>query len=287
VDEVKTNLQISRSAFDYPVDNNAPLPDIGALLKEVQANEDRVDSMLDNYSYKQKSITREVDKNGQIRETDSETVQLSFYKGYRIRRQIEKDGKPLSMSDQAKEDKDVQKQVEDVEKKIAKTEARNVNGPPSEDDNRRVSIAEVLRASRLINPRRERFGGRDCVVFDFEPNPDFDMKSAKTALKFFGKTAGVMWIDEQDKQVARVEAVLFDSYKVGGGVLAKINKGAAFTLDKERFNDEIWLPATAEINLSLRVLLVKGISVNQLIRSYDYHRFETEVKGAKVGDDKP
>jgi len=96
-----------------------------------------------------------------------------------------------------------------------------------------------------------------------------------------------MWIDEQDKQVARIEAVLYDSYNVGGGVLAKINKGAAFTLEKERFNDEIWLPATAEINLSIRLLLVKGLSVNQLIRSYDYHRFETEVKGAKVGDDKP
>lgn len=287
LDDVQTNVQVARSEFDYPADSKAPLPDVNALLKEVQANEDRVDGILDNYSYKQKSITREVDKTGKIRETDSETVQLSFYKGYRIRRQIEKDGKPLTASDQAKEDKDVQKQVEDIEKKIAKKESKNVNGPPSENDNRRVSIAEVLRASKLINPRRERFGGRDCVVFDFEPNPEFDLKNAKTALKFFGKTAGVMWIDEQDKQVARVEAVLYDSYNVGGGVLAKINKGAAFTLEKERFNDEIWLPATAEINLSIRLLLVKGLSVNQLIRSYDYHRFETEVKGATVGDDKP
>ena len=34
------------------------------------------------------------------------------------------------------------------------------------------------------------------------------------------RTAGVMWIDEKDKQVARLEAVLADSFKVGGGVLA-------------------------------------------------------------------
>ena len=34
------------------------------------------------------------------------------------------------------------------------------------------------------------------------------MKNAKSMLKFFVKTAGVMWIDEKDKQVARLEAVL-------------------------------------------------------------------------------
>jgi len=121
-------------------------------------------------------------------------------------------------------------------------------------------------------------------VFDFEPNPAFDMKNAKSMLQFFGKTAGVMWIDEKDKQVARIEAVLAQSLSIGGGVLAKLKKGATFTLEKERIGDEIWLPSLAEINLSVRVLLVKGINVNQLVRYYDYHRFETEVKDAKIDE---
>jgi len=135
-----------------------------------------------------------------------------------------------------------------------------------------------------VNPRRERFRGRDVIVFDFEPDPNFDYKNAKSMLKFFGKTAGVMWIDEKDKQVARLEAYLADSFKVGGGVLAKLNKGASFTLEQERVNDEIWLPSVADINLSVRILLVKGISLNQQIRSYDYRKFETEVRDAKVGN---
>ena len=91
-----------------------------------------------------------------------------------------------------------------------------------------------------------------------------------------------MWIDAQDKQVARIEAVLFDNYKVGGGVLAKLAKGASFTLEQERVNDEVWLPTTADINLSVRVLLVKGIDVNQIIKSYNYRKFSTEVKDSKV-----
>jgi len=121
-------------------------------------------------------------------------------------------------------------------------------------------------------------------VFDFEPDPAFDYKNAKSVLKFFGKTAGVMWIDEQDKQVARLEASLSESFGIGGGVVAKLKKGASFTLDQERVNDEIWLPSVAEINLSVRVLLVKGIDLNQVVRSYNYRKFETEVKDAKVND---
>ena len=87
-----------------------------------------------------------------------------------------------------------------------------------------------------------------------------------------------MWVDEKDKQVARIEAVLFDNFKVGGGLLANLKKGASFTLEQERVNDEIWLPSSADINLSVKVLLVKGINVNQVIKSYNYQKFRPKLK---------
>ena len=281
--EVQPATSIALATFDFPKISGEPLPDISRLLTELQANEDEVEKLLDQYSFTQRSTKREIGKDGVLREAGSETYQLSFYKGNRIRRLIEKNGRPLSKNDQEDADKDAANQVEEIEKQIAKKEKRSSSGPPSENS-RRISTAEVLRASKLLNPRRESFRGRDVIVFDFEPNPEFDYKNAKSMLKFFGKTAGVMWIDEKDKQVARLEAYLADSYKVGGGVLAKLKKGASFTLEQERLNDEIWLPSLADINLSVRVLLVKGIDVNQSIRSYDYRKFATEVKDAKVGE---
>lgn len=283
--EIKPEQNISRALFDFPKTSGEPLPDTAKLLTELQSNEDEVEKLLDQYSFTQRSTSREIGKDGVLRDKESETYQLSFYKGNRIRRLIEKNGKPLSPKEQEEADKDAAKQVEEIEKEIAKKEKRSESGPPSEQS-RRISIAEVLRASKLLNPRRERFRGRDVIVFDFEPNPDFDYKNAKSMLKFFGKTAGVMWIDEKDKQVARLEAYLFDSFKIGGGLLAKLKKGASFTLEQERLNDEIWLPSLADINLSVRVLLVRGIDVNQEIRSYDYRKFATEVKDAKVGEPK-
>lgn len=283
IDEIKINENIDRREFDFPVISGKPLPDLTVLLAELRANEDKIDDILDTYAFTQKQTRRELGKDGVLRELSSETNQLSFYKGYRITRLIEKNGKPLNASEQADADKDAAKRVAEIERMIAKNGPRSSNGPPSARE-RRISVAEVLRASNLINPRRERFRGRDMIVFDFEPNPAFDYKNAQSMVKFFGKTAGVMWIDEKDKQVARIEAVLADNFNVGGGVLAKLRKGASFTLEQERINDEIWLPSRADINLSVRVLLVKGIDVNQVIRSYDYKKFETEVKDAKVNE---
>lgn len=285
-DKIEPNAGVARSEFDFPAASGEPLPDIRALLDQLQHNEDKVEEILDKYSYIQKSTRRELGKDGVLRDVESETVQLSFYKGYRIRRLIEKNGRPLTEKDQLDADEDAEKRVEEIEKIIAKRDRDAMRNGPPDENSRRVSVAELLRASNLKNPRRERFRGRDVIVFDFEPNPSFDYKNAKSMLKFFGKTAGVMWIDEKDKQVARLESYLADSFNVGGGVLAKLKKGASFTLEQERVNDEIWLPSVTDINLSVRVLLVKGIEVNQQIRSYDYRRFETEVKDAKVDETK-
>ena len=160
---------------------------------------------------------------------------------------------------------------------------QSAQGTPDEEG-RRISIAEVLRASSLVNPRRERLKGRDVIVFDFEPNPDFDYKNAKSILKFFGKTAGVIWVDTDKKQVIRIEAVLADSFKIGGGLLFKIKEGASFEQQNELVNDEIWLPAVTNINLAAKALLFKGINLNVLVKASNYRRFATEVKEAKVGD---
>ncbi|CAN5580997.1 hypothetical protein BH24ACI2_BH24ACI2_01900 [soil metagenome] len=281
--EIKLNKiihhqQIATSNFDFPKISGKPLPDIPTLLKQVQANGDKIEDILENYSYTQKIISRELGKDGILHETGSATNQLSFYKGYRISRLIEKNGRPLSPAEQADEDKNVQKRVAEIEKKIAKQEAKT-----SGDEAKRISIAETLRASNLINPRRERFRGRDVIVFDFEPNPNFDLKNAKSLLKFFGKVGGAIWIDEQDKQVIRIESSLFDNFKYGG-VLVNVKKGSSFMFEQERVNDEIWLPSLIEINAAAKVLLFKGVNFNQIIKSDNYQKFTTEVKSSKIDE---
>jgi len=287
LDQITHDAPVETAAFDFPKTSGEPLPDISALLKSLQANEDKVDEILENYNFTQKIISRQLGKDGVLRETSSQTFQISFYKGNRMSRLVERSDQPLTANEQADEDKKVEKRVAEIDRKIAKKEAKAVSQPKNkteEDDDRRISIAELLRASNLINPRRETFRGREVIVFDFEPNPNFDYKNAESFLKLFGKTKGVMWIDATDKQVARIEAVLADNFKIGGGVLLNLSKGASFALEQERVGDEIWLPSVADVNLPLRVLLVAGFNLNNVVKTYNYRKFTTEVKDAKVDE---
>jgi hypothetical protein len=278
--EVKHNPQIAKSAFDFPRISDEPLPDIKTLLDEVRANADKIDALLENYSYKQTVIDREIDKAGNLVEKDSQTVLLSFYKGSRIRRLIEKNGKPLAPSEQEKEDKTVEKQVADIEEKIAKKEKREANNSAQtpDEENRRITLSEALKGSLLVNPRRERFRGRDVVVFDYEPNPEF---KAQTRLeKLFAVCNGAVWVDVKSKQVVRLEAFLTQS---AGNFIGKVKRGASFSLENELVNEEIWLPSRADVNLSVRILFA-GININNLIKYGDYSKSRVEVKDAKVDD---
>jgi outer membrane lipoprotein-sorting protein len=276
IDQVLHNQTLDRASFDFPRTSSAPLPQITDLLEQVKANQEKLEEIRENYTYTETTIGRTMEKDGTVKEVFSETNQITSYKGHRISRQIETNGKLLTDKQQEKEDKKVADEIEDLEKKLVKQEKKGES-----EESGRISIAEILRASNLINPRRESFRGRDVIVFDFEPNPAFDLKKATSILKLFGNAAGVIWIDEKDKQVARMEAYLADNVSFASGIV-KLRKGASFAMEQDRVNDEIWLPLSSDINLSARVFLIKGMNVDQTTRYGNYKKFKTEVKDAKV-----
>ena len=82
LDDAEVNQPIAAVDFDFPKADNAPLADLNKLLEDLRANQDRIESLLDSYSYTRKTINREVSKDGAMRELESETDQMSFYKGY-------------------------------------------------------------------------------------------------------------------------------------------------------------------------------------------------------------
>ena len=294
LDRVAHNPSLERARFDFPRLSNEPLPDIPTLLEAVRQNEDRVDELLERYTYRETIIRREIDSQGRASEKESNTYELTFYQGNRIRRLVARSGRPLTPQEEENETRKVEKRVREIEKREAEKKrradqqrdvAQSTTGSPDPERGERISIADVLRASQLVNPRRERFRGREVIVFDFEPMPGY--KPRKDFEKFFGKMAGAIWVDALDKQVARVDARLVSAFKVAGGLLASLREGASFVLEADRVNNEIWLPTRADINLNVKVLLVKGITVNQTIAYGNYQRFSVDSEKEKLADPTP
>ncbi|HZN11987.1 MAG TPA: hypothetical protein VFC61_09930 [Blastocatellia bacterium] len=281
LEEVVHNPPLDRARFDFPRRSGEPLPDIPALLREVGDHQREIEQLLEKYTYTQVITSREFDKSGALKEKESETFETTFYHGRPLRRQVARNDQPLAPEDQAKEDRRIEKLIRDIEKREAEGESqgRNDKAGPPERDRRPATIADVLRASRLVNPRRERFRNRDVIVFDFEPLPGY--KPQKDIEKIMGKTSGAIWVDVGDRQVVRVEARLVDSFKVGAGLLGAIKPGAAFVLEQDRINNEIWLPTYAEFNLAARALFI-GLNFNATIKYGNYQRFNVETEKERL-----
>jgi peroxiredoxin len=67
-------------------------------------------------------------------------------------------------------------------------------------------------------------------------------------------------------------------------LLASLKEGGSFVLEQDRVNNEIWLPTRADINLGVKVLLVKGINVNSAVTYGNYKRFNVDAEKEKLKD---
>ncbi len=91
------------------------------------------------------------------------------------------------------------------------------------------------------------------------------------------KLAGVIWVDEKALDVVRLEAYFVSDFKIGGGILANLQKGTSFIFEQAFLNNEVWLPTYMEAHVGARVLLVKGLKVNEVIRYSDYKKFNVDT----------
>jgi len=285
VREVTHNGDVAASVFDFPKRSARPLPDLGALLTALAKNQKKIDDIREDYTYTAKETEIEIDGKGNIKQKSEEMYEVFFVHGRQVKKLVQKNGKPLGESEQRKEQERVEKRIREIEQlkkerdaRVARREAaakKRAEAGAGEDDDR-FGISDFLRVCQLVHPRRERFSGREVIVFEFEPRPGY--KARNRAESVAQKLVGMMWVDEDAQEVVRAEARTTDSIRVGGGLVASLGKGAEFVFEQDRINNEIWLPRYAEVNLSARVLLVAGMKVHRIEQFSDYKKFRIETK---------
>ncbi len=257
-----------------------------ALFKEIDDNQKAIDKIKENYAGTRNEEQTDYDKSGKVFKLEQREYTFFYLHGEDVATLVKKDGKPLSEEEQRKENEKTHKRIEGLQKRQAKKEAKEEKakeeGKPEKSEEE-IGIETFLRACQFVNPRRERFRGQDVLVFDFEPNPEF--KPRKLGEKVVHQLAGVVWIDEKARDVARLEAYFMGDFKFGGGLIANLQKGTSFVFEQAFINNEVWLPTYEEAHVGARVFLVKSIKVNEVTRYSDYKRFNVESI-ATVGNPK-
>ncbi|HEX8149612.1 MAG TPA: hypothetical protein VF591_20705 [Pyrinomonadaceae bacterium] len=290
------NAGLAESLFEPPADATLDIP---ALLRELAKNQEETDKRINDYTFTRKVTERELDDKGQLKKEKVTVFEVYPFAGYGwVHKLVSENGVPLTPEREAKELKRVAEELEKAEReaprrtekrereraqrrekrraKAAKSGAKDDEGGEDEDD---VEISTFLRACEFVSPRRERFRDRDVIVFDFRPRAGFKPSSRGESL--VSKLSGVIWVDPTERQVMRLEARLVESFNMGGGLLASVKPGSAFLFEQTRLEEGVWLPRYSQVNASARVLLFKGMSINETNEFSDFKRFST-----KTGDDK-
>ncbi len=248
-----------------PAAADAPIPDIPTLMMQVQAHQRELDKVRENYTFREVVQTDDLDPNGQVKKSETEESEIFFVNGHHIERLVKKNGKDLSPDEQKKEQ-------EKVEKEVEKATKLDPNKSLHGDE---ISVSRILAIMKVSNPRRVSLNGRDTIAFDFIGDPHAQTHGlAEDASK---KMAGTVWVDEKDREVAKLTVHFDENFHVAGGLLANIQAGSSFQFEQAKINNELWLPTGGDAHLQAKVLLVKGYRENLRFRDSDFQRFHTEA----------
>jgi hypothetical protein len=281
------NGPVGERVFDLPLSSQVKLPDLKALFKELDDNQKAIDKIKENYAGTQVEEETEYDSDNKVKKRTVTESTFFYFDGEEILTVTKRNGKPLNTAEEKKETENAQKRVEEIQKREGKRDAKEEKAKEEgkqEKDEDEMGIEMFLRTSQFVNPRRERFRGQDVLVFDFEANPEYKPRNWEE--KVVQKLAGVVWIDEKARDVARLEAYFVGDAKIGGGLLANVQKGTGFIFEQEFVNHEVWLPTYEEAHVGARVLLVKGFRVSDVTRYSDYKKYHVEASSV-IGSPKP
>jgi hypothetical protein len=242
----------------------AAIPDPAALLKEVLDHQHTTDAIRENYTFHEIVRTDLLDGKDNVTGTKSEESEVFFVNGHRILRIVKRDGAELGPKEQEREQERVRKEIDGYVKAARGTERGRGGG-------RARIVTQILAVAKTTNPRRISFRGRDTLVFDFAGDPTakasgMDQSAAK-------KLAGTVWIDEKDRQVARLEVHFYDNFRIGGGLVASVQKGTSMNVDQSPLGEGLWMQTGSEDHLAARVV-VKNLRENVHIQDFDFKRFD-------------
>jgi hypothetical protein len=246
-----------------------PLPDINSLMVQVEAQQKTSLKTIKQYIYRSANTEQDLDSHGSVKKTTTEERENFWVNGVYISRLLARDGKPVSGDELKKQNERIDQRIADAKQRSQKIAAGQP--PPKKQDSGEVTFARFLELGAFSNPRRVQLHGRDTIAIDYAGDP-----RAKTRNLLEGAIhdlAGTVWVDEQDHALVRMEAHFFNDFKVAGGLLADVHKGATFYAEWTKVNDEVWLPASFGGRGSARIALFFNHSGMVESRDSDYRKY--------------
>lgn len=239
-----------------------PLPEGNAFVRALVGAQRAREDALSLYTYDVTEVKEELDGEGRARRRETRSFEVFHVKGRPVRRLVAKDGRPLEGKERQKEERRVRELAEALRTGRAATEQPGVR------------LSRILERYSFTATGREVRDGRCALVFDFEARPgDFDLERDS----LLRRLAGRLWVDEEEKAVARVEVRNTSGLRFALGIGATV-RSLTFETDFRRLEEGAWLPRSLSASAVGRKLLFRGFRVRTTTTFGHYRRFEVDVQ---------
>jgi hypothetical protein len=126
---------------------------------------------------------------------------------------------------------------------------------------------------------RENRNGRDCDVYQLDPNPKFQPRSMFQ--EAFAHATAKLWVDPKAEQIVHGEAHVTSDISFGGGILGKLYRGSVVSLDQAEITRGIWLPIRYQYDFAGRKFLFT-FDQHQVIEVSHYRRIGTPKEALQM-----
>jgi hypothetical protein len=121
--------------------------------------------------------------------------------------------------------------------------------------------------------------GDPLLRLKFRPNPRYDPPSHVEQVLV--GMQGVVLIDAQEEQIARIDGTLFKDVGFGWGILGRLDRGGRFQVDQAEVSDNHWTIARMDLTFTGKMLLFKSIHIKSTEIYSDFHPVPADLTFAQ------
>jgi len=259
------------------------LPDARDLVSRSLAAGERNEQPLLAYVNRTRADTKQLEPDGRIKSEEIKTFEDIQVDGLHIRKLVAKNDKPLTGSDQQKEEKRIAKLVAQRKNESPEERARRLADQKEKRDKEHRFSHELLAAFDFQIVGEEILNGRKTWLLDAAPHPGYKPKELKAQM--FPHLRGKIWIDEQDLLWVKAEAFAIEAFSVGLSLLVKVDQGGHIFFEQSRLADGTWVVSKVGFRANVRLAMMKHLAIDSLSISDNYRKVPPESRVVEIKDE--
>jgi hypothetical protein len=237
----------------------AVLPNAADILSRAieRARKQAEDNSVPIYLFDRRTTIDTLDSKGRVTRHKVKLFEVKMTGGVPVERLVALEGKKLS-----------KKQLAEEEEKSSRWRRKFVEAD-GKSERRSFVPANMADKYDLAFVRSESLKGRVAWVLSFKP------KSSVPAAKSFAdrivnRLSGLIWIDSQDSEIARINVQLDETVNLWAGLLGALYQ-FEFKLDRKRTSEGVWYNDFSDIRFDARGLF-KRLRMKVVEQSSNFRR---------------